>query len=104
MKTKSIILFLSIIIIINCIFVPQTASWRNLNLKLRDIKNNEKIEVDFKGISTFSPSWGDEFLTPLWNKYRDKLVLKITSNLSVIATIEMIEAIHKKKFKIKKNI
>lgn len=69
---------------------------------LRNIKNNEKIEVDFKGVSTFSPSWGDEFLTPLWNKYRDKLVLKITSNLSVIATIEMLETIHKKKFKIKK--
>ncbi|MBU2545462.1 STAS-like domain-containing protein [Patescibacteria group bacterium] len=67
---------------------------------LRDIKNNEKIEVDFKGVSTFSPSWGDEFLTPLLNKYKDKLVLKITDNLSVIATIEMLETIHKKKFKI----
>ena len=69
---------------------------------LRDIKNNEKIEVDFKGVSTFSPSWGDEFLTPLLNKYKDKLVLKITNNLSVIATIEMLETIHKKKFKTKK--
>jgi len=69
---------------------------------LRDIKNNEKIEVDFKGVSTFSPSWGDEFLTPLWNKYGDNLILKITSNLSVIATIEMLETVHKKKFKIKK--
>lgn len=69
---------------------------------LRGIKAKEKIEVDFKGVSTFSPSWGDEFLTPLLNKYKDRLILKITDNLSVIATIEMLETIHKKKFKTKK--
>ena len=69
---------------------------------LRDVKKNEKIEVNFEGVSTFSPSWGDEFLTPLLNKYKGRLVLKITDNLSVIATIEMLETIHKKKFKIKK--
>ena len=69
---------------------------------LKNIKKTEEIEVNFEGVSTFSPSWGDEFLTPLWNKYKDKLVLKLTENLSVIATIEMLETIHKKKFKIKK--
>lgn len=69
---------------------------------LRNIKKGEKVEIDFKGVSTFSPSWGDEFLTPLLNKYEHRLVLKITNNLSVIATIQMLETIHKKKFKVKK--
>jgi len=69
---------------------------------LRNVKKNEKIEVNFENVSTFSPSWGDEFLTPLLNKYKDRLILKITNNLSVASTIEMLEIIHKKKFKIKK--
>lgn len=68
---------------------------------LRDIKKNEKIEIDFEGVSTFSPSWGDEFLTPLLNKYKNRLTLKITKNPSVVITIDMLQTIHKKKFKIK---
>ena len=67
---------------------------------LRDVKNNEIIEIDFDGVLTFSPSWGDEFLTPLLNIYGDKLVLKNTSNLSVQATLEMLEKITGKIFKI----
>lgn len=66
---------------------------------LRDIKKSEKIEVDFKGVTTFSPSWGDEFLTPLLNKYKDKLILKNSDNASVAMSIKMLEEIHKKKFK-----
>jgi len=70
---------------------------------LRDIKKNENVVIDFKGVSTFSPSWGDEFLTPLLNKYKNKLILEITDNPSVVITIEMLESIHKKEFRIKKN-
>ncbi len=66
---------------------------------LRDIKKNEKLEADFDGVLTFSPSWGDEFLTPLLNKYGKNLILKNTSNLSVQATLEMLEKITGKKFK-----
>ena len=42
---------------------------------------DEIIEVNFDGVLTFSPSWGDEFLTPLLNTYEDRLILKNTSNL-----------------------
>jgi len=66
---------------------------------IRDIKKNEKLEVDFDGVLTFSPSWGDEFLTPLLKIYGKNLILKNTSNLSVQATIEMLEKITGKKFK-----
>ncbi|MBI1866621.1 MAG: DUF4325 domain-containing protein [Candidatus Staskawiczbacteria bacterium] len=64
------------------------------------INENEIIEVDFDGVLTFSPSWGDEFLTPLLNKYGDRLILKNTSNPSVKATIEILQTSIGKQFKI----
>ncbi len=58
---------------------------------LRDVKSDEIIKVDFDGVLVFSPSWGDEFLTPLLNKYGDRLLLKNTTNPSVGATLEILE-------------
>lgn len=54
---------------------------------LNNIKEGEAAEVDFNGVLTFSPSWGDEFLTPLLKKFKDKLILKKSDNLSVNATL-----------------
>lgn len=65
---------------------------------LKNIKENENIEIDFEGVLTFSPSWGDEFLTPLLNTYGGRMVLKNTSNLSVQATLEMLEKTTGKSF------
>jgi len=65
---------------------------------LQDAKNNEKIEVDFDGVFVFSPSWGDEFLTPLLNIYGERMVLKNTSNSSVRATLDILEQTSGKKF------
>ena len=65
---------------------------------LKDINNTEIVEVDFSGVITFSPSWGDEFLTPLLKEYQDRLVLKNTQNLSVKATLEILEQVNKRKF------
>ena len=66
----------------------------------KDLKDDEMIEVDFDGVSTFSPSWGDEFLTPLLNRYGDRLVLKNTNNPSVKATLEILQTTIGKQFKI----
>ena len=65
-----------------------------------NVKENEIIEIDFDGVLIFSPSWGDEFLTPLLNKYGDRLVLKNTSNPSVKATIEILQTTIGKQFKV----
>jgi hypothetical protein len=67
---------------------------------LKGIPENEGIEVDFEGVITFSPSWGDEFLRPLYELYKHRLVLKHTQNLSVKATLEILEKINNMKFKI----
>jgi hypothetical protein len=58
---------------------------------LKDVKKNETVEVDFDGVLTFSPSWGDEFLTPLLSAYGERLILKNTSNPSVQATLDILE-------------
>ena len=68
---------------------------------LRDIKESESIEINFAGVLTFSPSWGDEFLTPLLNTYGDRLILKNTTNPSVQATLETLQGIIGKKFNTK---
>jgi len=65
---------------------------------INDIDKGEIIKIDFEGVCTFSPSWGDEFLTPLMLKY--KLILINTTNLSVKETIKMLEKVNKYKFDI----
>lgn len=68
---------------------------------LSSVGVNEKIEIDFSGVNTLSPSWGDEFFTPLLNKFHEKLILTNTGNLSVLATLDLLEKIHSQKFNVK---
>jgi len=63
-------------------------------------ENAEKIIIDFLDVTTFSPSWGDEFLSPLQQKYQNNLFLKNTSNPSVKATIEILEETNQIKFQV----
>lgn len=62
------------------------------------IASNETVEIDFEGVITFSPSWGDEFLTPLQKEFNKRLTLEHTENPSVQATLDLLEKIHKIKF------
>ena len=63
---------------------------------LKKIKKDKKVVVDFEGVVTFTPSWGDEFLRPLLKKFGNNLVLKNTDNASVQATLKLLEKIYKK--------
>ena len=65
---------------------------------LKDIQENEEVFIDFEGVITFSPSWGDEFLTPLAERYGNRFKLMNTNNPSVIATIEILEETNNFKF------
>lgn len=67
---------------------------------LNSLPENETIEINFEGVNTFSPSWGDEFITPIWEKHKDNVVLKNTENPSVRATLKLLEQIGKTKFRI----
>ena len=50
---------------------------------------------------TLSPSWADEFLSPLLNQLGDKLVLLPSDNLSVNATLKILKEVNKQPFRIK---
>ena len=65
---------------------------------LKDVKKGEIVEVDFNGVLTFSPSWGDEFLTPLLNTYGERMILKNAGNPSVQATLDILEQTSGKTF------
>lgn len=67
---------------------------------LRDIKENEEVIVDFEGVVTFTPSWGDEFLSFLFNEFGERLVLQNTENPSVQASLKLLEGIYGGKFRV----
>ncbi len=69
-----------------------------LQAQLTALGGNEKLELDFEGVITFSPSWGDEFLSPLVRQYGTRLILLNTSNPSVKATLELLEQINEINF------
>jgi hypothetical protein len=58
---------------------------------LSEQKETEEIVVDFTGVTTFSPSWGDEFLRPLHERYGKRLFLRSTENPSVKLSLEILE-------------
>jgi len=68
---------------------------------LRELPQDEELEIDFSGVLTLSPSWADEFLSPLLNQLGDKLILLPSDNLSVQATLRILQEANKRSFKIK---
>lgn len=57
---------------------------------LRECKNNEIVEVDFGGVEVLTPSWADEFLTPLFNLFKNRVKLTNTKNPSVIESLKIL--------------
>ena len=65
---------------------------------LKELSEGENLELDFEGVNTFSPSWGDEFLTPLMERFGTKMMLLHTQNPSVKETLAFLESIGNKHF------
>ncbi|MEK7217763.1 MAG: hypothetical protein AAB374_02140 [Patescibacteria group bacterium] len=65
----------------------------------RELPNNEDLEIDFSGVLTLSPSWADEFLTPLLVQLGERLQLLPSDNLSVLATLKILQEANKREFK-----
>jgi len=62
-------------------------AWLAFQPTLNEVKTDEKIVVDFDGVIVLTPSWADEFLTPLRLKFKEKVKLVNTDNPSVQATL-----------------
>ncbi|MBI2023539.1 DUF4325 domain-containing protein [Candidatus Giovannonibacteria bacterium] len=69
-----------------------------LQSQIAALAENENLEIEFDGVITFSPSWGDEFLSPLVKQYGSRLILIDTGNPSVKATLELLEKINQVPF------
>ena len=67
---------------------------------LKDLPDQEDLTVDFDGVITFSPSWGDEFLTQLIKRYEGRFKLINAQNPSVRATLEILEKSNNIKFNV----
>ena len=68
---------------------------------LRELSKDEDLEIDFSGVLTLSPSWADEFLSPLFTELGDRLILLPSDNLSVHATLRILQEANKHPFNIK---
>ncbi len=53
----------------------------------KDVNENEIIEIDFAGVKVIAPSWADEVITPLAQKFKN-IKLSNTENSSVQATLK----------------
>ena len=71
-----------------------------LQPQLTALGEAEELWLDFEGVITFSPSWGDEFLTPLVRQYGNRVTLINTGNPSVKATLELLEKINQTVFNV----
>ena len=68
---------------------------------LRELSKEEELEIDFSGVLTLSPSWADEFLSPLLDLIGDRLALLSSDNLSVHATLRILQEANKSSFRMK---
>ncbi len=54
---------------------------------LKGVGSDEKIEVDFGGVKVMTPSWADEVITKLAQRYKN-LVFLNTQNPTVALTLK----------------
>jgi hypothetical protein len=65
-------------------------AWLAFQPSLNNVTENEDIIVDFKGVVVLTPSWADEFLTPLIDRYKNRVSLLSTDNPSIIETLNIL--------------
>ncbi len=66
-------------------------AWLAFQPVLNGISPNEEVIVDFDGVVVLTPSWTDEFLTPLRERFKEKVVLHNIDNPSVEATLAILD-------------
>ena len=57
---------------------------------LKDVPVEEKVVVDFEGVEVLTPSWADEFLSPLMKHYNNKISFTNIDNSSVIESLKIL--------------
>ncbi len=62
-------------------------AWLAFQPILNEATKKEGVVVDFADVVVLTPSWADEFLTPLHSRFPGKVRLVNTDNASVKATL-----------------
>ncbi len=62
-------------------------AWLAFQPTLNNVQEDEEVIVDFLDIAVLTPSWADEFLTPLHSRFLGKVRLINTNNASIKATL-----------------
>ena len=57
---------------------------------LRNMSEDEMIEIDFDGVKTLTPSWADEFITKLVDRFGDRIHFVKSENPSVKVTLKLL--------------
>ena len=66
-------------------------AWLAFQPVLNQVSPNEEVVVDFDGVVVLTPSWADEFLTPLREKFKKRVKLHNIDNPSVKASLAILE-------------
>jgi len=66
-------------------------AWLAFQPVLHQLTSGEEIIVDFDGVVVLTPSWADEFLTPLREKFKERVELRTIDNPSVEATLAILK-------------
>lgn len=66
-------------------------AWLAFQPVLKDVAENEEVIVDFSGVAVLTPSWADEFLTPLRSRFNRRVKLVNTDNASIKATLVILD-------------
>lgn len=54
---------------------------------LKDLSEDETIEIDFSGVKALTPSWADEVITPVSKRFKNVKLIN-TENETVQATLK----------------
>lgn len=57
---------------------------------LHVLKSTEEIILDFQGVQVLTPSFADEFVTPLLEQYPGRVSFMHTQNITVRKTLEFL--------------
>ena len=61
---------------------------------LQNFPENEMLELDFEGVTTFTPSWADEFTTKLIDRFGNRVSFVNDENSSVRATLDLLKKLN----------
>ncbi len=65
-------------------------AWLAFQPVLNEISAGEEIIVDFAEVTVLTPSWADEFLTPLYDRFKGRVKLLNTDNPSIRASLSIL--------------